>query len=220
MTESKITTLQQEFADLKLLVIDEIGMVPPAVLALVDYSLKVATGRAEPWGGVQVVVAGDFRQLPPVRSVSLYGPASSNDTDIVALAKRLWKSIDSVVVLKEIMRVTDPEIQQLNLRARSGNITEQDAQLLSTRIISETQLDAMQLDALWTYPTKAQRDARNARFLELHGTTVFVWAQHAMLGALLGTSRRQPQATDKEERMRLLNITRNQQVALLVTSRQ
>ena len=87
-----------------------------------------------------------------------------------------------VVVLNEMMRVTDPEIQ-LNLRARSEKITEQDTQLLSTHITSETQLDV-----LWTYPTKAQRDARNARCLELHGTTVFVCALHAILGALFRTN--------------------------------
>ena len=51
---------------LERLVIDEISMVRADVLDAVDRSLRIARGNPEPFGGVQVVLVGDFLQLPPV----------------------------------------------------------------------------------------------------------------------------------------------------------
>lgn len=48
------------------LVIDEISMVRADVLDAVDRCLRIARGNPEPFGGVQVVLVGDFLQLPPV----------------------------------------------------------------------------------------------------------------------------------------------------------
>ncbi|OYX07844.1 MAG: hypothetical protein B7Z15_15585 [Rhizobiales bacterium 32-66-8] len=48
------------------LVIDEISMVRADLLDTVDRSLRVARDTSEPFGGVQVVLVGDFLQLPPV----------------------------------------------------------------------------------------------------------------------------------------------------------
>lgn len=51
---------------LERLVIDEISMVRADVLDSIDRCLRVARGNPEPFGGVQVVLVGDFLQLPPV----------------------------------------------------------------------------------------------------------------------------------------------------------
>ncbi|WP_245454125.1 ATP-dependent DNA helicase [Aquabacter cavernae] len=48
------------------LVIDEISMVRADLLDTVDRSMRIARDRDEPFGGVQVVLVGDFLQLPPV----------------------------------------------------------------------------------------------------------------------------------------------------------
>jgi ATP-dependent DNA helicase PIF1 len=51
---------------LERLVIDEISMVRADVLDAVDRCLRNARGNLEPFGGVQIVLVGDFLQLPPV----------------------------------------------------------------------------------------------------------------------------------------------------------
>jgi hypothetical protein len=51
---------------LERLVIDEISMVRADVLDAVDRCLRLARGNPEPFGGVQIVLVGDFLQLPPV----------------------------------------------------------------------------------------------------------------------------------------------------------
>src|SRR5262249_48308641 len=48
------------------LVIDEVSMVRCDLLDVIDRCLRVARGRPVPFGGVQVVLVGDFLQLPPV----------------------------------------------------------------------------------------------------------------------------------------------------------
>src|SRR5690242_954014 len=48
------------------LVIDEISMVRADILDSIDAKLRQARGDARPFGGVQIVLVGDFLQLPPV----------------------------------------------------------------------------------------------------------------------------------------------------------
>ncbi|QIB35152.1 ATP-dependent DNA helicase [Ancylobacter pratisalsi] len=51
---------------LERLVIDEVSMVRADLLDAVDRVLRLARGDPSPFGGVQVVLVGDFLQLPPV----------------------------------------------------------------------------------------------------------------------------------------------------------
>lgn len=54
------------FGKLERVIIDEISMVRADLLDTVDRTLRVARNRQEPFGGVQMVLVGDFFQLPPV----------------------------------------------------------------------------------------------------------------------------------------------------------
>jgi len=63
--------LQKEFlykrlSKVKVLIIDEISMVSPDLFNTMDNVLKAFKGNIHPFGGVQVVISGDFFQLPPV----------------------------------------------------------------------------------------------------------------------------------------------------------
>jgi hypothetical protein len=49
------------------LIIDEISMLPARALDLVDRVCRHVRAREVPFGGIQVVLAGDFFQLPPVQ---------------------------------------------------------------------------------------------------------------------------------------------------------
>lgn len=51
---------------LDLLVIDEISMVRPDTLDAIDASLRLMRGSGRPFGGVQLLLIGDLRQLAPV----------------------------------------------------------------------------------------------------------------------------------------------------------
>jgi len=48
------------------LVIDEISMVSGDFLELIDQVMQEATGKSEPFGGIRLILGGDFMQLPPI----------------------------------------------------------------------------------------------------------------------------------------------------------
>lgn len=50
----------------KILIIDEISMLPPETLGMVDAICREVKKDRRPFGGIQVVLVGDFFQLPPV----------------------------------------------------------------------------------------------------------------------------------------------------------
>lgn len=50
----------------KVLIIDEISMLPPNTLQMIDEICRKIKQNLQPFGGIQVVLVGDFFQLPPV----------------------------------------------------------------------------------------------------------------------------------------------------------
>ena len=54
--------------DINVLVMDEISMVDPVFFERCDALLQQFRACPKPFGGLQVVVSGDFLQLPPVKS--------------------------------------------------------------------------------------------------------------------------------------------------------
>jgi hypothetical protein len=73
LDDSQLSKLVAELQldDSPILIIDEISTVSPIVLATIDSRLRQATDSEEPFGGIPVVLLGDFSQLPPVCGTSL-----------------------------------------------------------------------------------------------------------------------------------------------------
>jgi len=70
--QSKNVNVEQLRKDLKLengisaMIIDEISTVTPNDFANISDRLSLATGRPGPFGGLPIIMVGDFMQLPPV----------------------------------------------------------------------------------------------------------------------------------------------------------
>ena len=60
--------LSRRWQSIDVLVIDEISMVDPVFFERCDALLQQFRACPKPFGGLQVVVSGDFLQLPPVKS--------------------------------------------------------------------------------------------------------------------------------------------------------
>ena len=50
------------------LIIDEISMLDSETLDFINIALKIIRNNVEPFGGIQLIMLGDFAQLPPVNS--------------------------------------------------------------------------------------------------------------------------------------------------------
>ena len=58
--------LTNNYLNTEILVIDEISMMSEKIFELIDYLCKKIRNNQLPFGGIQVVMSGDFYQLPPV----------------------------------------------------------------------------------------------------------------------------------------------------------
>lgn len=70
----QLATLQRSFDETQLLVIDEKSMVGAITLFQIDQRLREAKPeRADmAFGGISVVLMGDFNQLPPVKFKAMF----------------------------------------------------------------------------------------------------------------------------------------------------
>lgn len=119
------------------LFIDEVSMIGCGLLLQIHEALVDAKGCTDPFGGISVIFAGDFAQLPPVNQTKLFSRAkSAKESTVFGLL--LWRSVTTVVVLTEQMRQAGPEnvpfVEMLS-RLRDGRCTLADYDLLNTRLL-------------------------------------------------------------------------------------
>src|SRR5581483_7894817 len=76
--------LRRRFLATKVLIIDEVSMLSANTLEVVDTMCKEFRQSREPFGGMQVILCGDFSQLPPV---------FRNSTPNYVYSSRLWEEL-------------------------------------------------------------------------------------------------------------------------------
>ncbi len=90
------------------LFIDEVSMIGCKLLYNVCEALQSAKENDRPFGGINIIFAGDFTQLPLVGQVRLYAHLNTKSMGMLhqmnMIGKVLWYSIDTVVILREVMR--------------------------------------------------------------------------------------------------------------------
>lgn len=158
------------------LFIDEVSMIGCEMLHNISSLLMEATGKTCVFGGVNVVLAGDFAQLPPISDVRLYknmnisGVASgaSKQAQAKVLGKLLWLSIETIIILREVVRQSVSENKQfidLLQHLRTGICTWEDYGLLKSRVLQEVGLtvDEEWWMALVIVSNNAMRDVINVK---------------------------------------------------------
>ncbi len=113
----------------RVLIIDEVSMLHHFRLDMIDRVLKKIKKNDKPFGGIQVVLCGDFFQLPPI---SRYGEPRS---EFIYNANAWKNGRFTVCYLGDNYRqVNDPSLDILN-EIRSGEVSEQSYELLMTRSV-------------------------------------------------------------------------------------
>lgn len=107
-----------------LLIIDEVSMMTAELLDKLNEIGKKVRGNKKPFGGIQVLLVGDFYQLPPVNK--------SDEETKFAFESDAWKEIvTSSIELTEIQRQKDEIFQRVLKEARKGALTKESCELLS-----------------------------------------------------------------------------------------
>ena len=110
---------------IKRIVIDEVSMVRADLFSTIDHQLRRIKKRNKPFGGIQIVVVGDFFQLSPVLNTRSPEAKYFNQeySSVFSFATDSWAEAGfETIQLDEIMRQTDVEfISALNsIRTRDG----------------------------------------------------------------------------------------------------
>jgi hypothetical protein len=147
--------------DLQLLIIDEISMVGFTMFQQVDARLQQIMKSKEPFGGISVIVFGDFNQLRPVGDKYIF---QFNNSYNALVDNPLWSRF-ALFELTEIMRQKDDKIFAIALsNMAKGMMTLEDTNLLRSRIVSNTNSEIMK-DAVRVFRSNAEVDAYNTKVL-------------------------------------------------------
>ena len=126
---------------------DEVSMLACHEMYKESAQMAKATGVFDqPFGGINMIFAGDFAQLPPVGGASLYSDVVKTQLHAglkpaqqeAVIGKALWHQVTTVVILRENMRQVSQTAEDAALRTalvnmRYGKCTPGDIHFLRTR---------------------------------------------------------------------------------------
>lgn len=101
--------MKNRWQRLHILVIDEVSMLTVELFEKIEQLARLIRNNTMPFGGIQIVMSGDFLQLPTIGS------------DKFCFESPIWdKCIDEVIVLKEIVRQQNPDLVRVLGKIRLG----------------------------------------------------------------------------------------------------
>jgi len=131
-------------------IIDEVSMLSGITLMAAEAVARRARGSSEPWGGLRIIVVGDFAQLPPVTPGS-----QSKDW---CFLHPVWEQSDfEPALLSTVMRTQDIEFLEILNFIRDGIVNDRVHDFLNKRVHTPS----ASLDATRLYPHRAKADQYN-----------------------------------------------------------
>lgn len=157
--------LRDHIEKAKVLIIDEISMLHARQFNLVNQVLKYFKDDSKPFGGMQVIVAGDFFQLPPV------GRQGESNRDKFAFMSDAWLEANfNICYLTEQHRQEDNYLDQILNEIRRGQISSESITALKT---TKQNLLAEDITRLFTH--NADVDSINEQHLQAIKTKAHVF---------------------------------------------
>jgi ATP-dependent DNA helicase PIF1 len=111
-TKHKAPQVVKKLKELEILAIDELSMISDELFDKISEYLCILRNDKRPFGGVQLVLTGDFFQLPPVNGEYCFH-------------SKTWKDLNPRIVelVDQIRQDGDEEFQKILTEARWGNIS-------------------------------------------------------------------------------------------------
>lgn len=126
LTKKQQAEVRERLKNVRYIFLDEVSMVSCQDFYKISAQLARFLGeRSLPFGGVNMIFAGDFAQLPPPFGTPLYHVPTESATlrgQMASIGKALWEQVKTVVVLKQNMRQKDASKNDHMLRKALGNM--------------------------------------------------------------------------------------------------
>lgn len=111
---------------LQILIIDEVSMLSVELFDKLEYIARVLRQNEKPFGGIHLILSGDFLQLPCIEGEFCFKSAH-------------WKKcISRVICFDEILRQTDPVFHEILNRARFGKTTKEDIKNIKSSCLQKS----------------------------------------------------------------------------------
>ncbi len=143
----KKSYLSKNLKRTEVLIIDEISMLSLEQLDIADRIIRAFRKNDEPFGGMQVVLCGDFFQLPPIKKKEgLYSEGTG-----FAYKSRAWKDLDlRVCYLTEQYRHKEKDLVFILNAIRTNTVNETVLNLLRSRYRAKVK-EGMEITKLYTH---------------------------------------------------------------------
>jgi hypothetical protein len=103
LSVATLQSLQGLFRDCSFLIINEKSMIDIVTLSLIDDRLRaIFSADARPFGGINVLLCGDFYQLPSVAGKPLY--SLSHPSVNAVKGHQIYQAFDRTIRLTQVMR--------------------------------------------------------------------------------------------------------------------
>ncbi|KKY19378.1 putative mitochondrial dna helicase [Phaeomoniella chlamydospora] len=150
----------------KVLIMDEISMVDGDLYDKLEGIARAIKNNGRPFGGIQVVVTGDFFQLPPVQE--------SNKAVRFCFDAQTWPTtIQHTILLTHVFRQKDPVFASMLNEMRLGKLTPQSINAfkrLSRPLNFDDDIEATEL-----FPTRKEVETANSTRMRNLSGQVFTY---------------------------------------------
>ena len=151
-----------EIRKINFLAIDEISMISGRLLNYCNEFLKMVNNNSQPFGGVQVILIGDFCQLPPVKTSNI------KDYDFAFLSKT-WQELEleTFRLTHNFRQQDDNKLTDILEHFRNGKVTSSDIEILKSREIEPPD------SAPRLFPVNVQVDGYNNERLKKENNKIY-----------------------------------------------
>ena len=138
LSDKKRDKVRKLFKNLRVLIIDEISMIKSDLLYQLDLRLREITQKPNKlFGGLAIFLMGDIMQLRPCKGSFIFEEPTCKDYLAAYLCKTHWHSFEVINLEENHRQGADHTYAEILNRIRVGEHTENDMNILSTRVRPE-----------------------------------------------------------------------------------
>lgn len=145
----KFSRIRRRIRQAKALAIDEISMISAEVFEILDQVFRRIRENNAPMGGIQLLLFGDFLQLPPVNRGGDFN---------FCFNSQAWQNLNlETFELAEIFRQSDEKFIKILNNLRFGKLDESDREVLESRLNIHDDNQAIRPTILTTHNAKVEK---------------------------------------------------------------
>ncbi len=157
LKQTKFSKIRKRILKTKTLAIDEISMISPELLEILDIVFREIRQSKKIFGGLQVLFFGDFLQLPPVNKF--------NEEISYCFNSKIWEDFNfKNFILTKAFRQSDKDFIDILNNLRFGIVNLNDQKILDSRVNIADQNQSIKPTILTTHNDRVERI--NAKFMQ------------------------------------------------------